>query len=134
MSSKNRKTSSPDYSKHALNNPHWHGSGAYVRVFVSLVKNPKFDALSIHAQNLYWRIALQCSTSGDKRHLSCVYPKSEYEKHFNARTFRKARDELLEAGFIMQKRTTAKGQQIIYHLSDGWYKNDGIIPEQERYF
>ena len=128
------KSKTPDYAKAYINNPKWKGSQAFGRIYVSLVMNPKFESLSVYAQNLFFRILLHCCTSGDYLNLSCVYPKSEIKKHFDLRTFQKAREELLTAGFIRQKRTTARGQRILYRLSSNWYKYNGEVPIEERYY
>lgn len=123
-----------DYSKACLRDGNVsEEKDPYVRCYVSLFKNSKFENLSVHAQNLYFRIAVQCAYDRERR-LMCVFPKSEYTKHFSARTFRKAREELLEGGFIKQRGFTGKGEWNQYRLSDAWHKYQGSVPESERYY
>lgn len=96
----------------------------FIRMYRSIFYSERFIKLSPTTKNIY--IALLLEMKNDKR-ISCIFPKSAYNKITTKETFKKAIKELEENGFIRVHRFKTKAH--IYYLSDNWKKD--IIPKEE---
>ena len=111
-------------------------TASYIPLFKDTVEHPKFLKLSFQAQALYFHFATRCGANkkDNPYHDRCLFPKSEYIKFgFTGNSFIKCKKELLNAGFIEQQRTTARGATVRYHLSDNWYRYEEV-PEEKQYY
>ena len=79
-----------------------------------------FDGLTIHAKWLY--LEFRFKYNGENEH-NIIFTIKEAKKIMSESTFRKARNQLIERGFIdIIKRGGLEKQPTIYGLSDRWKK------------
>ena len=131
--SKKKNYGKRDTLKEFIHDPNASKKEPYARIYPSLINHPKFMGLSMHAQTLYFRLAVKAlGDSGYYR--ECTYQNAEMKKCFRPETFRKARDELLRNGFIQIQLIRTPGAKNKYRLSNNWYLYPGEVPKENQYY
>lgn len=91
-------------------------SDLYIRLGLSLLDNPAFNALGKSSQLVYIRMVQRAK---GKSTFTC--PRSFYEKYFVPNTFDKAKKELLKIGFIeVVQDNKYTGKETLYKFSTQW--------------
>ena len=85
----------------------------FFRAYKSLIESDAFSSLTPGAQMLYIRMGL--SSNGQREF---TFPYSKYRKHYSKEGFNKAKNQLIEKGFISETRYRTAAN--IYKLEWEW--------------
>lgn len=89
------------------------GGRKFVRIYDSLYHSRAFQTMTPSARHVY--IDMLLAAAGRE---SFQYPQSAYKKIVSPDTFHKAKQQLIEHGFITEERYAAS--RNTYYLSDKW--------------
>lgn len=87
---------------------------AFFRIYRDLFESEQFLKLSPKAQLLYIEFGLAAGQNAE-----FTFPLSAYRKRFSKDGFHKAKQQLIDAGFIAEVRRY-KTHANVYKLSDAW--------------
>lgn len=126
---KNRNVNSDPQLRY-IKNPNISSHENFARLYRSVVYSDAMIQLPHYCLRLYVLLVLECK--GQSQNNTCVFPVSLWSKHFNEKTFKKARKLLEEKGFIDYTRSRST-KNTVYTLSDRWWKGEPGFQEPAIY-
>lgn len=125
MSNKPKK---PDYQKPYISKPNYQHE-RFSRMYASVLYNPAYKRMNHSSKNLYTYM-LNVACGG----IEFTFPKSAYTAAgFDAKTFRRAKSELIQNGFIEEIHSTATAPNR-YKFSKLWQSTTPPKETEQDYY
>lgn len=91
----------------------------YARIYADLFDSPQFQALTPTAKLLFVDMLIRSGGQDD-----FIFPRREYKGRYTPTVFTAAKDQLVRAGFLKEKKYYKQDSQ--YCISSDWMRTDPI--------